>query len=218
VGQRAVEQRLLDHAQGRFVLRRPAATPRGFSIIELMVTVTLIAILLVMTIPAYGTWTADAHVRAAAESLTNAIRLTQSTAVARGRTSLFALTADSQPSINSTPAAYSPNWFAMLNVLGGSDETKASLGLILKSTEGTQHQVTVTGPAMVCFNALGRQTSLAASATSLSTACTAADPVVFQVARNSGASRAFHVLVYSGGRVRMCDAAKTLSSANPDGC
>jgi len=190
----------------------------GFSIIELMVTVAIIAILLVMTIPAYGTWMADAHVRAAAESLTNAIRLTQSTAVAKGRTSLFALTADPQPSVNSTAAASASNWFATLNVLGGSDETKASLGLILKSTEGTQHQVTISGPAVVCFNALGRQTSLAAAASSLSTGCTAADPAVFQVSRASGASRYFKVLVYAGGRVRMCDAAKAISSNNPDGC
>ena len=200
------------------MLRRTTPTAPGFSLIELMVTVALIAILLVMTIPAYGTWTADAHVRAAAESLTNAIRLTQATAVAKGRTGLFALTADAQPSVNSVPAAFARNWFAILNVLGGSDETKASMGLILKSTDGTQHRVTISGPAMVCFNALGRQTSLAASANSLSTACTAADPVVFQVSRDTGASRYFEVLVYAGGRVRMCDAAKTISSADPDGC
>lgn len=200
------------------MLKRPIPSARGFSLIELMVTVSLIAILLVITIPAYGTWTADAHVRAAAESLTNAIRLAQATAVAKGRTSLFALTADAQPSVNSLPATYAQNWFSALNVLGGSDETKASLGLILKSTEGTQHQVTVSGPALVCFNALGRQTTLAAAANSLSTACTAADPAVFQVSRNSGASRYFKVLVYAGGRVRMCDAAKAISNANPDGC
>lgn len=200
------------------MLRPSTARPRGFSLIELMVTVALIAILLVVAIPAYGTWTADAHVRAAAESLTNAIRLTQATAVAKGRTSLFALTADAQPSVNSAPAANSPNWFATLNVLGGSDETKASLGLILKSTEGTQHRVTISGPALMCFNALGRQTSLAAAASSLSTACTAGDPAVFQVSRSVGASRYFKVLVYAGGRVRMCDAAKAISGTDPDGC
>jgi type IV fimbrial biogenesis protein FimT len=190
----------------------------GFSLIELMVTITLIAILLVMTISAFGTWSADAHVRAAAESLTNAIRLAQATAVAKGRTSLFALTADAHPTVGSTPSANARNWLAMLNVLGGSDETTSSLGMILKSTEGTQHNVTIRGPAMVCFNALGRQTSLIASANSLATACTAADPVTYQVARNTGASRSFNVLVYAGGRVRMCDAAKSISAANPDGC
>ena len=200
------------------MLRPLPPVARGFSVIELVVTVALIAILLAISVPAYGTWTADAHVRAAAESLTNAIRLTQATAVAKGRTSLFALTADAQPSVDSVPAGSAQNWFAALNVLSGSDETKASQGLILKSTEGTQHRVQISGPAMVCFNALGRQASLAATANSLATACTAADPVVFQVSRSTGASRAFNVLVSAGGRVRMCDAAKTISNANPDGC
>ena len=200
------------------MLTRPMAAGRGFSVIELMVTVTLIAILLVLTIPAYGTWTADARVRAVAESLTNAIRQSQSTAVAKGRTSLFALTADPRPAVTSVPSANAPNWLAALNVLGGSDETRASLGLILQSTEGSQHQVTITGPALVCFNALGRQTSLSASANSFSASCTAADPAVYQVSRDPAASRSFNVLVYAGGRVRMCDAAKAISSANPDGC
>ena len=189
----------------------------GFSLIELMVTLTLIAFLLVLTLPAYGTWAADAHVRAAAESLTNALRLTQATAVAKGRTSMFALTA-AAPAIDSPPAADAPNWFAMLKVLTGSDETQSGLGLILKSTEGTQHGVAISGPALLCFNALGRQTSLTASDNSLSTACTAADPAVYQVGRSAGTSRNFRVLVYAGGRVRMCDAAKAISTANPDGC
>ena len=200
------------------MLTRPMVPERGFSIIELMVTVALIAILLVMTIPAYGTWTADARVRAVAESLTNAIRQSQSTAVAKGRTSLFALTAEPHPAVTSVPSANAPNWLAALNVLGGSDETRASLGLILQSTEGSQHQVRISGPALVCFNALGRQTSLSASANSLSADCTAADPAVYEVSRDPGASRSFKVLVYAGGRVRMCDAAKAISSANPDGC
>jgi type IV fimbrial biogenesis protein FimT len=200
------------------VLSRPGRGEAGFSLIELMVTLTLIAILLVLTIPAYGTWTADAHVRATAESLTNALRLTQATAVAKGRTSMFALTADAAPTIASVPAANATNWFAMLNVLTGSDETQAGLGLVLKSTEASQHNAAIRGPALLCFNALGRQTSLAAADNSLSTDCTVADPAIYQVGRGSGTSRSFHVLVYAGGRVRMCDAAKAISTANPDGC
>jgi len=203
------------------MLRPARRRAGGFSIIELMVVVTLIAFLAVLTVPAFGKWTADAHVRAAAESLTNAIRLSQSMAVAKGRTSLFALTAATPPAYNSTPSATGPNWFAVLNPLAGSDETAANLGLLLMSTEGTQHSVSIAGPAMVCFSSVGRQTSLASTQTSLATACTTgADdthPTTYTVSRTS-ATRSFKVLVYLGGRVRMCDAAKTLSSSNPDGC
>ena len=200
------------------MLRRHSRTDGGFSLIELMLTVALISILIVLAIPSFGKWTADAHVRSAAESLANAIRLAQSTAVAKGRTSLFALTSDAPPTFSSSPVSSASNWFAVLNVLGGSDETQATLGLVLKSTEGTQHNVTVAGPALTCFNALGRQATLAATANSLSTACSAADPAVYKVASNASASRYFNVLVYAGGRVRMCDAAKVLSSTAPDGC
>ncbi len=204
------------------MLSTPSKPVMGFSLIELMITIALIAILLMLAIPAFGKWSADAHVRAAAESLVNAIRLTQSTGVARGRTSMFALATDTPPVVTSTPVASSPNWFAELNPLGGSDETRAKLGLILKSTEGTQHGVTIAGPALTCFSATGRQATLLAAATSVSAACTAptddvASPTIYTVSR-TGATRSFKVLVYLGGRVRLCDAAKTLSSTNPDGC
>lgn len=204
------------------MLIKPRSLRRGFTLIELMVTIVLVGILLVMAIPAFGRWIADAHVRAAAESLVNAIRVSQATAVARGRTSMFALTVDTPPVYRSPAQENAPNWYAALNPLSGSDETGTTLGLILKSTEGTQHAVAISGPALTCFNAMGRQVSLAATATSLSSACTApsddvTSPTTYRVSRKD-ASRSFNVLVYLGGRVRMCDAAKTLSGTNPDGC
>jgi type IV fimbrial biogenesis protein FimT len=203
------------------MLKRANRPNAGFSLIELMVTLTLVGFLLVIAIPAFGKWSADARVRAVAESLTNAIRLTQSTAVSRGRTSMFALATDTPPGVTSTPTANSPNWFAALNPLAGSDETAAALGLILKSTEGTQRNVSVSGPALVCFNSFGRQTNLGAAATSVNATCSVqtsdTTPTTYTVSQGS-ATRKFNVLVYLGGRVRMCDAAKTLSSTNPDGC
>lgn len=203
------------------MLRHARRRAGGFSIIELMVVVTLIAFLAVLAVPAFGKWTADAHVRAAAESLTNAIRLSQSMAIAKGRTSMFALTTDKSPVYTSAPTANGSNWIAELNPLAGSDETAATLGLLLKSTEGTQHGVSITGPALICFSSVGRQTGLTAAQTSLGTVCTAGTddthPTTYTVSK-TGATRSFNVLVYLGGRVRMCDAAKTLSSSNPDGC
>jgi len=199
------------------MLRPPIRRGAGFSLIELVITITLIAITMVVMVPAISKWTADAHVRAASESLATAIRLTQSTAVAGGRTSLFALTSATPPVVNSTPAQNASNWFAELNVLSGSDDTQAALGMILKSTEGTRHGVTIAnGPALLCFNAMGRLTTLAAGSNSLGTACTAAD--TYYTVSRTNASRSFRVYVYAGGRVRMCDVAKTLSATNPDGC
>lgn len=191
---------------------------QGFSLIELLVTMSLISILMVIAVPAFGKWSADAHVRAAAESLINAIRKTQANGVSQGRTSIFVLTTDTQPSVSSTAVASAPNWVAVLHPTAGYDIQ--TYDLVLKSTEGTQHGVTITGPAMTCFNSVGRQIAFTPTVTPLSAGqCTlpTADPAVYTVTRTN-ATRSFKVLAYIGGRVRMCDAAKSLSSSNPDGC
>ena len=205
------------------MLTRARRPENGFSLIELMVTIALIGLLLALGVPAFGKWTADAHVRAAAESLTNAIRLTQSMAIAKSRVTMFALTAANPPAYNSTPSGTGSNWIGEINPLAGYDETASASMLLLKSTEGTQHNVSISGPALLCFSSVGRQTNLTSSQTSLGTACTVAasdtsPTATTYVVSNTNATRKFNVVVYLGGRVRMCDAAKTLSSSNPDGC
>jgi len=76
----------------------------------------------------------------------------------------------------------------------------------------------------VCFNSLGQLASQPnlTSTTSLSANCTMPTntaPVTFTVSgSNIGAVRQYKVLVYPAGQMRMCDALKSLSSTNPDGC
>lgn len=199
-----------------------AAREHGFSLIELLIVISLIGLLLLIVAPSFGKMSADAKVRATAESLTNALRVAQGSAVARGRTSMFALT-NATPAYNAAPATNGSNWFVSLLPLTGSDETASSLGLIQSARLATQYGVALTGPALVCFNTLGQQTMETASATGLSTACTpptddSSIPTTSYTVSLASATRAFKVLVYLGGRIRMCDAAKTLSATNPDGC
>jgi type IV fimbrial biogenesis protein FimT len=200
-------------------------TPRqlgaGYSLIELLVTITLIGILLLLAVPAFGAWAADARVRSTAETLLNALRLAQASAVARSRTSMFALTT-ATPAYDAVPAKDGSNWYISLLPLTNSDETAKSLGLVQSSTVARQYGVTLTGPALACFSSLGQLTTESATATGLSTACTPPSddvtaPTEYLVSR-AGATRKFKILVYLGGRIRMCDYAKTLSAANPDGC
>jgi type IV fimbrial biogenesis protein FimT len=200
------------------MLTRAGRASAGFSLIELMVTIAVIGIAMVIAIPTFGKWTADASVRAVAESLTNAIRKTQAAAIAQGRVGMFALTTATPPVATSTPNAAGPNWFAALNPLAGSDETATTLGMILKSTEGTQRAVQVTGPALICFSSVGRQTNVTTQNLGGCSVVSSSSPTTYTVSRATGATRSFKVLVYLGGQVRMCDAAKTLSSSNPDGC
>lgn len=193
---------------------------RGFSLIELMVAITVLGILLAATVPSIGSWLADARVRSTADSLQNAVRFAQSTAVSRSRPTVLALT-NARPAWNATPATNGSNWFVRLLPLAESDEAADSSYYLQGDALARQNGVTITGPALLCFNSLGQQTTRTASATGMSTACSAptddtTSPTEYTVARSGG--RTLKVRVYLGGRVRMCDTAKTLSSANPDGC
>ena len=198
----------------------------GFSIIELMVVVTLIGLLLVMAGPQFGKWVADSRVRSTAESLVNSLRTAQATAVARNRISMVGLTT-STPAYNATVAdSTGPvNWFTTMVPLTGSDEAASSAGLFVEGiTLAKKYDVSIgasgTGaaaPAVTCFNSLGQQTTLTATQTGLALGCTSANPAIYWVT-SSKATRKFKVLVYPGGRIRMCDALKSLSNTDPDGC
>jgi type IV fimbrial biogenesis protein FimT len=198
----------------------------GFTLIELMVTITLIAILMLLAIPAFGTWSADARVRSTAESLQNALRMAQLTAVARSRSTVFALT-NATPAANAAPVANGRNWYIEALPLDDEDEDKVTDSFIQGATVAGQYGVAITGPASLCFNSLGRQVTK--TLTKPSTTCTAptddntastkSDTVGTYTVSKVGASRKLLVRVYLGGRVRMCDAAKDfVNKDDPDGC
>jgi type IV fimbrial biogenesis protein FimT len=165
----------------------------------------------------------DARLRSVAESFTNGLRLAQATAVARNHVTAFAVTS-ATPAYNAAPAANGTNWMVLVDPLS-SGETMGSTNLVQSSTEARQHGVSVdsNGKTAVCFNSFGQQTAnLTTTQTSLpanSCAALGADnsPTYFELYR-TGSSRRYRVLVYAGGRVRMCDKAKTLSTTTPDGC
>lgn len=206
-----------------------AARSRGFSLIELMVVVALIGILLALGIPGIGNWIGDARLRATAESLTNQVRLAQATAVTQNRVTALVLTSGT-PAYNATPVTNGTAWMVVVDPL--SSESFSAASMVYSSSEARQYGVTVAGPAVVCFNSLGQQTANLTTALPSGTACATPgtnDSATASSAQSAGlvtsyqltrtnAQRTFRVLVYAGGRVRMCDALKTLSTTNPDGC
>jgi type IV fimbrial biogenesis protein FimT len=187
---------------------------RGFSLIELMVTLTVLGILLAAAVPAFGTWTANARVRSVAESIQNGLRLAQTEAVRRNRQTVFALT-NATPASGAAPTANGSNWFIQsLPLVAGDPGAEFVQG----GTFAKQSGVTITGAALMCFNSTGRQVTNAA--TGLGATCTApasvTAPSIFDVAR-TGSDRPMRVQISLGGQIRMCDPAKSISS-QPDGC
>jgi type IV fimbrial biogenesis protein FimT len=71
------------------VLKRRHA---GFSLVELMVTVSVLAILMAVAIPSLSSWVRNARVRTVAEALQTGVRLAQAEAQRRTHTVVFFLT------------------------------------------------------------------------------------------------------------------------------
>jgi type IV fimbrial biogenesis protein FimT len=192
---------------------RMTSAQRGLTLIELMVTLTLLGIVLATVAPGFGRWIANTRVRTAAEELQNALRLAQTEAVRRNRQMVFVLTNDA-PSLTSTPTANANNWVVRALPLAG--ETADSTFFAGGGTFAKAQSVSVTGAAIVCFNSLGRQ--VANSSTGLGSDCAAPGASSNYNVSSPRADRPMRVQTFRGGRIRMCDPAKTLSATVPDGC
>lgn len=198
---------------------------RGFSLIELMVTITVLGILLAAAIPAFGRWIANASVRSAGESLQNGLRLAQAEAMRRNRQAVLVLT-DAAPALDAAPVANGRNWYVQVLPLVNGERTVANQDqyYVHGSTLSTHGPVTVTGAnSIVCFNSVGRQVSNAAvmfDGATLAGTCTApaapGTPITYDITR-TGADRRLRVQLFLGGRIRMCDPDKAIAT-NADGC
>jgi type IV fimbrial biogenesis protein FimT len=188
---------------------------RGFSLIELVIAITIVALLLLVAVPALQSWVSDARVRTAAESFQNAVRLAQSEAIKRSRTAVVMLT-DSTPSIDAKPTKNGKKWVVRLLDRSTTDDDEESL-FVRGGGEASSGDVTVGGDiALICFSALGQQTDLTGAANGLAVDCDKSDSTAVSFSRLGG--RTLKVLVNLGGKVRMCDAEKTFSDSQPDGC
>jgi type IV fimbrial biogenesis protein FimT len=198
------------------MLIKPRHGQRGFSLIELAIAITIVALLLLVAVPAMQSWVADARVRTAAESFQNAVRLAQGEAVKRSRTAVVMLT-DGTPSLDATPAANGTRWVVRLLERSTTDDEEEDL-FVRGGGEAASGDVTVSSNnvSLICFNAFGQQTTLDKTASGVGAACSADDGTSVSFSRGGG--RTLKVLVSLGGKVRMCDAEKTFSDSHPDGC
>lgn len=195
--------------------------PHGFSLIELMITVSILSLLMLVAAPAMATWIADSRVRTVAESIQNALRLAQSQAMNRNRLSVFALTS-AKPEWNAKPTQNGSNWYVQIAPLPSSDEADHATAadfFVQGNAFAGQSGVLIEGPSLLCFGPLGQQVAVGKDSTTVGVACAKADPAVYTVSNPSNKDgRKLKVFAHIGGRVRMCDASKTLSSEHPDGC
>jgi type IV fimbrial biogenesis protein FimT len=212
---------------------------RGFTLVELVVVLAIMAILLGVGVPLASSWIANAKMRTAAEFVQNDLRMAQSEAVRRSRIVAFVLT-DSNPTVASpsaSSAASANGWAGYALPLTGGDEGDNKLtadatpqvvtGLILKNQGAQSISVIAAGNAAICFNSQGRMVTKGgttaisvgnAGGVACATPVDATTPTYLRVQGSaSNTARPVWIQINIAGRIRMCDPNKKSTDA-PDGC
>lgn len=222
---------LLGYKKGANVLiqrgsRRAAGF--GFTLIELMVTLTLFALLLMLAVPSFTEWVRNNQIRATAESLQNGLRAAKGRATNLNRQVVF-VTTNASPGPDALGAADGLNWYVQYvprtagGVLGAGENSTSSTDFYLEGgnfASGANGITVTNGPASICFNSVGRMVANATPSTSANVpACVVAGDVAFEIFRTGGVAgkdRKLNVTVSTAGQVRICDPARP--AGKPDAC
>jgi len=192
---------------------------KGFTLIELMVTIGIFALLMLAAVPSFGDWIASARVRSVAEEVANGLRLAQAEAVRRNRPVAFVMT-NSTPGLGATPVDGGKNWYVQALPLSSGGETATDADYVQGGNYASQSGVTISSTSSVlCFGSLGNVLgeSVSTAQAAVGAACSAAAAKTYTISR-TGADRSLEVMVSVGGQVRMCDPTKTRDATHPDGC
>lgn len=167
----------------------------GFSLIELMVTISIAAILLAVGVPSLGQWVRSGSINAMGESVQNGLRRAQVEAVSRNVPVEFAL-------VDGVP---SPTNFKVADLTAAADKVNWVVRTVENGTEmfvqggvggSTAPGAKIKGPARIFFAGFGRaqdKDGVLLGATQ-----------VFRVT-HPDSDRVMCVYVTQGGAIKMCN-------------
>lgn len=191
----------------------------GFTLLEMIVAITIFAILVAVTVPTMRTWISNSKVRSVADALQNGVRLARAESLRRGRQVVFSLTTSTTPQTGYTASA-NGNYWAISYVPAMTDGTETATFIEGGVLSAASYALQITGPAEICFNSVGRLVANAATGVAGGTcAAPAGNPATWNYNITlAGADHPLRVEVGLGGQVHMCDPSQTLSNTNPYGC
>lgn len=182
---------------------------RGATLLELMVTVSIVAILMAVAMPSMQVWIQRNSVSSAAEVLQNGLRRAESEAIRRNVPVEFLLTSDipSSTATSITAAANAGNW--AIRVVDSANSYKPTAGGYVAGfyLKDISSAVAVSGPASVIFSGMARVLD--------NTGTPVSGYQVYRLSR-SGADKAYCVFVSQGGGIKMCDPDQ--ASGTPRAC
>lgn len=181
---------------------------RGFSLIELMITLAVLGLVLMIGLPNMGTWLQNTQIRTSAEAMQAGLQLARAEALKRNATVRFQLvdTLTSTCALSTTGR----NWVVSLTDTSGLcnlDPSETTAPQIVQKRAGAEGSpnavVTATGGSSVAFNGLGRAAVGSLTQIDITNPANGA----CKTAAGNEPMRCLRVTVSSGGEVRMCDPA-----------
>lgn len=183
---------------------------RGFTLIEIVVVMTVLALMLMAAAPGMGAWLDNTQIRNAAESVQNGLQIARNEALRRNESISFYLVALSNPAVlgnDCTLSGSSASWVVSVSSPAGycASEPSTSVAPMLVTGQpvGNANRVTVgalqgdgaTMATTVTFSGLGRISNAADAARQIDVT----GPVA------GGHYRRLRIAISPAGNVRMCD-------------
>ena len=199
--------------------RRPACTA-GFTLIELMIGLAIMALLIALAAPSFTTMIANSKVRSQAESIFNGLQLARAEALKRNTTVQFRLVTDLTSGC--TGETDGTAWVVSLfDVTSKCDKASdlttsptsagfnaATNPLILQKKDiGDSNLLVAAGQAGICFNGLGQLATVAGICTASNTTISVSNPNAGTCKLSGGDIRCMDIRIAAGGMVRFCDPA-----------
>jgi type IV fimbrial biogenesis protein FimT len=157
---------------------------RGFTAIEMLITLTIVAILATLAAPSFKTMLATAQIRTAAQAMFDGLQLARVEAIRRNERVTFAKGIQS-------------GWTITVESDGSTVQSRAAG----EGTPDVQVTVTPAGASKVTFDGLGRLKPNTDASSSISQL----DADVSTALIPAAGSRALRVTVSSAGSARLCD-------------
>lgn len=196
------------------MLMRRQIRERGFTIVELLVTITVLGIVLMLGLPNISAWLQNTQIRNSADAMVSGLQFARAEALRRNRPVRFNLvdTLDASCSL----ATAGPHWVVSMTDPSSNCDVEASFTVdppfILQkrsSQEGSQNAAITATASSVAFNGLG------SAGGSLQIGVSNPNGGACQSA--AGPMRCLQVNVSASGSVRMCDPAVS-DVADPRKC